>query len=95
MVVTESEYDKCRSSQPLYFSNNGDTTVVLDRPGLFFIMSGVTGHCERGQKMIVKVLDVQTPPQPHHNNAALRLAQMKPIMIGYFILYFIKLFIAL
>ena len=93
MVVTDSEYDKCKCSQPLYFSNNGDTRVVLDRPGLFFFMSGVTGHCERGQKMIVKVLDVETPPQSHHKNAALRLIQMKPIMIGYFLLYFTLSFI--
>ncbi|XP_010695766.2 early nodulin-like protein 21 [Beta vulgaris subsp. vulgaris] len=59
MVVTNSEYDKCGSAQPLFFSNNGDTTFVLDRPGLFYFISGVTGHCPKGQKMIVKVLDVE------------------------------------
>lgn len=63
MVVTDPEYDQCRSTQPLFFANNGDTTFVLDRPGLFYFISGVTGHCGRGQKMIVKVLDVESPPR--------------------------------
>ncbi|KAJ4830853.1 hypothetical protein Tsubulata_040370, partial [Turnera subulata] len=52
LVVTEEEYKKFRSSHPFLFSNNGDTEFTLDRPGL-----GVSVHCERGQKMIIKVLE--------------------------------------
>ncbi|KAJ8442149.1 hypothetical protein Cgig2_015490 [Carnegiea gigantea] len=62
MVVTDTEYNKCESPRPLFFDKDGDTTFLLDRPGLFYFMSGVSGHCERGQKMIVKVLDVESPP---------------------------------
>lgn len=68
LVVTEAEYQKCRSTQPIFFSNNGDTVVTLDRPGLFYFISGVSGHCERGQKMIIKVLEPETsasPPPPN------------------------------
>ncbi|KAJ4830396.1 hypothetical protein Tsubulata_033985 [Turnera subulata] len=57
LVVTEEEYKKCRSSHPFFFSNNGDTEFTLDRPGLFYFISGVSGHCERGEKMIIKVLE--------------------------------------
>ncbi|XP_021761216.1 mavicyanin-like [Chenopodium quinoa] len=64
MVVSDAEYSKCGSSQPLFFANTGDTTFVLDRPGLFYFLSGVAGHCQRGQKMIIKVLDVESPPAP-------------------------------
>ncbi|XP_050238924.1 early nodulin-like protein 21 [Mercurialis annua] len=59
MVVSEEEYKNCKPTHPVFFSNNGDTTFVLDRAGLFYFISGVKGHCERGQKMIIKVLEVE------------------------------------
>ena len=67
-MVTNTEYDKCESPRPLFFDKDGDTTFLLDRPGLFYFMSGVSGHCERGQKMIVKVLDVESPPGHGHQS---------------------------
>lgn len=76
MEVTEAEYEKCRSSHPIFYSNNGeDTRFRLDRSGLFYFISGVSGHCERGVKMIIKVLEPETPPSPspppsHHESAA-------------------------
>ncbi|XP_021806134.1 early nodulin-like protein 1 [Prunus avium] len=62
MVVTKDEYEKCRSAHPIFFSNNGVTVFTLDRPGLFYFISGVSGHFERGQK-IIKVLELASPPQ--------------------------------
>ncbi|XVF08829.1 hypothetical protein REPUB_Repub07fG0037300 [Reevesia pubescens] len=67
LVVTEDEYDKCQPSHPQFFSNNGDTVFTLDRPGLFYFISGVTGHCQKGQKMIIKVLEAASPPQQSEN----------------------------
>ncbi|XAR63876.1 hypothetical protein NMG60_11024014 [Bertholletia excelsa] len=64
LEVSEEEYEKCKSSHPSFFSNSGDTSFQLDRPGLFYFISGVAGHCPRGQKMIVKVLELPTPPSP-------------------------------
>lgn len=70
MVVTSEEYEKCRSSHPLFYSNNGDTVFKLDRPGLFYFISGVAGHCQRGERMIIKVLETEEtpPPQPAEKN---------------------------
>ncbi|XP_015584095.1 mavicyanin-like [Ricinus communis] len=68
MVVTEEEYKKCRSAHPIFFSNNGDTVFMFDRPGLFYFISGVNGHCERGQKMIIKVLEIESPPPDNSGN---------------------------
>ncbi|KAI4344035.1 hypothetical protein L6164_011312 [Bauhinia variegata] len=59
MVVTAEEYENCKSSRPLFFSNNGDTIFKFDRSGLFYFISGVAGHCDRGQKMIIKVLELE------------------------------------
>ncbi|KAI4341486.1 hypothetical protein MLD38_026205 [Melastoma candidum] len=70
LAVTEEEYDKCKSSHPMFFSNNGDTTFVLDRPGLFYFISGVSGHCERGQRMIIKVLDINSSSLPPSSSAS-------------------------
>ncbi|KAK9114729.1 hypothetical protein Syun_021526 [Stephania yunnanensis] len=64
LVVNDTEYRKCHSVQPIFFSNNGDTEYTLDRPGLFYFISGVSGHCERGQKMIIKVLEPHSEPSP-------------------------------
>ncbi|GAA0165619.1 hypothetical protein LIER_20974 [Lithospermum erythrorhizon] len=61
LVVTEEEYEKCISARPMFFSNNGNTVFKLNRPGLFYFISGVSGHCSKGLKMIVKVLDIQSP----------------------------------
>ncbi|XP_004301083.1 PREDICTED: mavicyanin-like [Fragaria vesca subsp. vesca] len=66
MVVTEEEYDKCKSERPIFYSKDGNTEYKLNRPGLFYFMSGVKGHCEKGQRMIIKVLEVEPaspPPQ--------------------------------
>ena len=62
MVVTEDDYNNCRAARPIFFSNNGDTEVELDRPGPFYFISGVSAHCERGQRMVVKVLSQGAPP---------------------------------
>ncbi|KAF6157559.1 hypothetical protein GIB67_004497 [Kingdonia uniflora] len=56
MLVTETEYKHCNTTHPFFFSNNGNTVYTFDRWGLFYFISGVSGHCERGQRMIIKVL---------------------------------------
>ncbi|XP_020225165.1 mavicyanin [Cajanus cajan] len=68
MEVIEEEYEKCKSSHPLFFSNNGDTVFKFNQAGLFFFISGVSGHCDRGQKMIIKVLDIEATPPPQSAN---------------------------
>ncbi|XP_009605275.1 early nodulin-like protein 21 [Nicotiana tomentosiformis] len=56
MEVTENEYKKCNSTRPHFFSNTGNTMFKLDRSGYFYFVSGAAGHCERGERMIVRVL---------------------------------------
>lgn len=62
MVVTEEEYEKCRPSQPDFFDNDGDTLYSLTQPGLYYFISGVATHCQKGLKMVVKVLEPESPP---------------------------------
>ena len=70
MVVTEADYDSCRASHPIFFSNNGDTEVALDHPGPVYFISGESGHCERGQRMVVQVVGPGAPPPAPTSAAA-------------------------
>lgn len=56
MEVSVEDYKKCNSSHPNFFSNTGNTVYHLNHSGYFYFMSGVSGHCERGQRMIIKVI---------------------------------------
>ncbi|MBA0559565.1 hypothetical protein Golob_016522 [Gossypium lobatum] len=50
------EYDKCQTSHPQFFSNNGDTVYKLDRPGLIYFISWATGYYQRGHEMVEKIV---------------------------------------
>lgn len=65
MVVNKDDYENCVSSHPKFFSNTGSTLYILNKPGLFYFISGVSGHCEKGLKMIIKVLDLDSPLADH------------------------------
>ncbi|MCD7472293.1 hypothetical protein HAX54_013357 [Datura stramonium] len=70
LVVTKEEHEKCKSSHPIFFSNNGKTVYKLEQPGLYYFISGVSGHCERGLKMIIKVLEAGAPPPQSANHTS-------------------------
>ncbi|VFQ78891.1 unnamed protein product [Cuscuta campestris] len=45
LEVSKEEYEKCRSSgHPIFFDNREHTSFKLDRSGLFYFISGVSGH---------------------------------------------------
>lgn len=56
MEVSKSDYKECNSSRPNLYSNDGNYVYALNRSGFFYFISGSTGHCERGQRMIVWVV---------------------------------------
>ncbi|CAN6847754.1 unnamed protein product [Brassica oleracea var. botrytis] len=55
MQVTKECYKQCNSSHPRFYSNTGKTRFIDDSVPYYFI-SGTSGHCEKGQKMIVEVI---------------------------------------
>ncbi|KAL3526130.1 hypothetical protein ACH5RR_014502 [Cinchona calisaya] len=64
MEVNETDYKKCNSTRPNFFSNTGNTVFTLDRSGYFYFISGASGHCDKGQRMIVKVMSLQDQNSP-------------------------------
>lgn len=69
MEVTEKEYNNCNSTRPKFFSNTGDSAFRLDHSGSFYFISGVSGHCEKGQKMIVKVISPEDSIPSDHKSS--------------------------
>lgn len=70
MEVSETEYKRCNSTHPIFFSNTGNTIFRLERSGYFYFISGAAGHCDKGQRMIVKVMGHDDPHSPTSSSAA-------------------------
>ncbi|XP_073269257.1 early nodulin-like protein 14 [Primulina huaijiensis] len=56
LEVTEENYNNCNKSNPIRSYSDGSTKITLDKSGPFFFISGAEGHCEKGQKLEIKVL---------------------------------------
>ncbi|EEF35433.1 Mavicyanin, putative [Ricinus communis] len=88
MEVTEEEYKKCNSSHPTFFSNTGNTVYKLDHSGPLYFISGVSGHCQKGQKMVVKVMAAEEDYSSHggggngENSGASPSAMMLPFGVS-------------
>ncbi|KAL0310939.1 UNVERIFIED_CONTAM: hypothetical protein Sangu_2388600 [Sesamum angustifolium] len=64
LVVTSADYLNCSTSNPISKYEDGTTTFQLDRPGFFYFISGQSGHCKLGQRLIVRVIhpsEVEAP----------------------------------
>ncbi|CAL0317383.1 unnamed protein product [Lupinus luteus] len=69
MEVSEEDYKDCNATHPTFFSNIGNTVFILNHSGTFYFISGASGHCDKGQKMIVRVM-VQDESLPNHANSS-------------------------
>jgi len=62
MKVRVEDYKKCNSRHPNFFSN---TVHHLNHPASSYFISGVSGHCEKGQRMIIiKVISTDQETNP-------------------------------
>jgi len=55
LLVSHDDYKQCSTETPLSRFSSGDTKFKLDRYGPLYFVSGVAGHCEAEQRMIVRV----------------------------------------
>ncbi|KAK7356812.1 hypothetical protein VNO80_16090 [Phaseolus coccineus] len=53
--VTEESYKKCNTKDPILYMNNGNSLFNLTSKGQFYFTSGVTGHCQKNQKLHIAV----------------------------------------
>ncbi|KAL6012175.1 hypothetical protein ACLOJK_002653 [Asimina triloba] len=57
LVVTEENYRTCNTSNPVAAHKAGNVVMELDRSGPFYFISGVKGRCDKGEKLIVVVMN--------------------------------------
>ncbi|KAL0724488.1 hypothetical protein Bca4012_039087 [Brassica carinata] len=68
MEVEKWQFYHCNASDPITAFDNGNSTFFLDRPGLFYFISGSNAHCTSGQRLIVEVMHIH---HHHHHQASL------------------------
>lgn len=56
MLVNRAAFDDCNATDPVAAFADGATTVLLDRPGFFCFISGAPGHCDDGQRLVIRVM---------------------------------------
>ncbi|KAM7489431.1 hypothetical protein LguiB_026915 [Lonicera macranthoides] len=56
LVVNSHDYQECIKSNPISRFDDGNTLFQFDRSGFFYFISGEQGHCESGQKLIIRVI---------------------------------------
>ncbi|KAL8510209.1 hypothetical protein ACS0TY_017138 [Phlomoides rotata] len=64
LVVNKDDYDKCNTGNPILKLEDGNSVFKFDRSGPFYFISGNKANCDQGQKLIIVVLAVRSPPQP-------------------------------
>ncbi|KAK6264121.1 hypothetical protein SCA6_019555 [Theobroma cacao] len=66
LVVEKWDYFHCNTNKPISSFNDGKTVINLDRPGLFYFLSGAVDHCKKGQKLLIRVMGLhqraESPP---------------------------------
>ncbi|KAL9232822.1 hypothetical protein vseg_007887 [Gypsophila vaccaria] len=56
LQVDREDYGSCNVTSPILKFEDGNTVFKFDHSGFFCFISGKPGHCEAGQKMIVRVM---------------------------------------
>ena len=67
-MVNKEDYNSCNINNPLQRLDGGDSSLVFDKSGPFYFISGKSERCQKGQKLNVVVMAVRpTPPAPTPN----------------------------
>lgn len=63
-MVNSEDYLNCNTSNPITKFQDGNTIFKFDRSGFFYFISGQSGHCKSGQRLIVRVMhpsEIESP----------------------------------
>ncbi|XP_022967382.1 mavicyanin [Cucurbita maxima] len=55
LQVDQEQFKSCNSSSPAASYTSGADSITLKRPGTFYFLCGIPGHCQLGQKVEIKV----------------------------------------
>ncbi|BAT98484.1 hypothetical protein VIGAN_09214300 [Vigna angularis var. angularis] len=60
--VERWEYFHCDSNNPIGAFDDGNSTVILGSPGMFYFISGTEDQCQKGEKLMVEVMSPRSLP---------------------------------
>lgn len=82
--VTKESYKTCNLKDPILFMNDGNSLFNITTPGVFYFTSGVSGHCEKSQKLQISVYssDGSLPPSYSPSDALDDSAPSYPTVFG-------------
>ncbi|KAJ4884825.1 early nodulin-like protein 7 [Raphanus sativus] len=78
MEVEKEGFYHCNASDPITAFDNGNSTFILDRPGLFYFISGSDSHCTSGQRLIVEVMHIHHHHSNHHASLPPSMSPLSP-----------------
>ncbi|KAL6194595.1 hypothetical protein ACLB2K_035677 [Fragaria x ananassa] len=59
--VTKQGFESCDPNSPIVAYDSGSDSITLERPGHYYFLCGIPGHCNVGQKVEVVVSSLPTP----------------------------------
>ncbi|KAL2476357.1 early nodulin-like protein 1 [Abeliophyllum distichum] len=62
LEVNKDDFDNCNTSNPKVKLEDGNSIFKFDRSGPFYFITANKSNCDKGQKIIIVVLAVRTPP---------------------------------
>ncbi|KAK7856782.1 mavicyanin [Quercus suber] len=74
MLVTYENFKSCNSTDPKFVRISGNDSLPITKPGHYYYICGVPGHCEVGQKVDIRVPKTSSPspslsPSPTEGHA--------------------------
>ena len=78
MQVTHNDFQSCNGSSAIASYTSGSDSVTLKRPGHFYFLCGVPGHCQAGQKVDVLVTSSSLGPSASPSPSTLGSSPANP-----------------
>ncbi|KAL9457055.1 hypothetical protein AB3S75_006149 [Citrus x aurantiifolia] len=60
--VTFQDFQSCNGASPIATFTSGSDSIILKRPGNYYFLCGVPGHCEAGQTLDIMVTPASLRP---------------------------------
>ncbi|WOL10046.1 early nodulin-like protein 1 [Canna indica] len=83
--VTERAFNSCSVEDPILRLDDGNSGFNITAPGYYYFISGVAGHCEKNQKLVVAVSSANGtffPPAADGSAFAPGGSQTYPVVFG-------------
>ncbi|KAI7753428.1 hypothetical protein M8C21_022815 [Ambrosia artemisiifolia] len=84
--VTKESYNTCNIKNPILYMDDGNSLFNITSPGVFYFTSGVSGHCEKSQKLQISVYasdgSLPEPPAYGPSGALADTAPSYPTVFG-------------